>query len=103
LVSAIYESDEPALLTLAFDRAINIGGLNGAVIIVDDAQQAYLKYNATGGAVLLDPSTVRLTLVSIDDPSGDSILLDASALSGIVAVNDGGTWPGVNDLPLPFP
>jgi hypothetical protein len=102
-VSAAYESETPALLTLVFDRAINIGGLNGAVIIVDDAQQSFLKYNATGGAVLLDPATVRLTLVSIDDPTGDSIVLNASPLSGMVAVDDGGTWPGVSNLPLPFP
>ena len=103
LVSASYESETPALLTLVFDRAINIGAINGAAIIVDDAQQSFLKYNATGGAVLLDPTTLRLTLVSIDDPSGDSIVLSASAASGIVAVDDGGTWEGCTNLLLPFP
>jgi hypothetical protein len=90
-------------LTLVFDRAINIGGLVGTAILVDDAEQTYLLYNSSGGAALLDAVTVKLTLVSIDDPTGPGILLSVSALSGIVAVNDGGTWPGVTNLSLPFP
>jgi len=28
--------------------------------------------------------------------------MDASAASGIVAVDDGGTWAGVSELGLPF-
>jgi len=92
--------DDPPSLTLVFDRPINIGGLVGTAILVDDAEQTY---NSSGGAALLDPATVKLTLVSIDDPTGPGILLSASALSGIVAVDDGGTWPGVSNLPLPFP
>jgi hypothetical protein len=30
-------------------------------------------------------------------------VLDATAATGIVAVDDGGTWPGVSALPLPYP
>jgi hypothetical protein len=31
------------------------------------------------------------------------VTLTATALSGIVAVNDGGKWPGMANLALPFP
>jgi hypothetical protein len=104
LLGAVY-SDEPpaATLTLVFDRPINIAALVGTAIVVDDGAQTYLLYNATGGAELLDPTTVKLTLIAVDSPIGGSILLSATGLSGIVAADDGGTWLGVTNLPLPFP
>ena len=41
------------------------------------------------------------------DATGPSSVADvkltATALTGIVAVDNGGTWPGISELPLPFP
>ena len=39
----------------------------------------------------------------VQDWSSGDISLTASAGTGIVAENDGGTWAGVTDLALPFP
>ena len=102
LVSAMYDHTAPTL-TLVFDRAVDIGGFSGSAITVEDAQENYFRYNGDGGAELLGPATVRITLIPFDDASGTGVRLDASALSGIVAADDEGAWAGVSGLALPFP
>jgi hypothetical protein len=102
LVGATYDHTVPAL-TLVFDRPINVDALNGSVIIVEDAQENFFRYDGQGGAELLGPATLKLTLIPIDDAAGTGVRLSASALSGIVAADDGGTWAGVTNLTLPFP
>jgi len=52
---------------------------------------------------MCDPDAiVEITLVPIGTASG-ALRISATAASGIVAVDDGGTWAGVTDLGLPFP
>ena len=102
LVSATYDYTGPTL-TLVFDRAVEIGGFSGSAIGVEDAQENFFRYTGDGGAELLGPATVRITLVPFDDATGTGVRLNASALSGIVAVDDGGTWAGASALGLPFP
>jgi hypothetical protein len=46
---------------------------------------------------------VQFSLNRIGSASESGEHLFASATSGIVAVNDGGTWAGVTDLALPYP
>jgi hypothetical protein len=101
LVSATYE--EVVSVSLTFDRAIDIDALVGAQITVDDGAVAGILYAATGVATLTDPQTVRIELSEIGLSTGPGTTLTASAASGIVAVNDGGTWGGVAELALPFP
>ena len=101
-MSAAYSSED-ALLELVFDRPVNIAGFNGAAVIVDDAVELQLQLNGQGGAALQDPVTVYVTLGDIGDPTGAGIVLNASAGSGIVAVDDGGMWGGVIGVGLPFP
>ena len=101
LVAATYE--EVVSVSLTFDRAIDIGALAGGQITVDDGAVAGILYAATGVATLTDPQTVRIELSEIGLSSGPGTQLNASAASGIVAVDDGGTWGGVADLELPFP
>src|SRR5688572_23304957 len=60
LVAASYAGLE---MTLAFDRAIDIAGLVGAQIVVDDAVEAGLRYAGTGAAVLVGPAAVVIELV----------------------------------------
>ena len=101
LVSAIY--DAGAAVTLTFDRAIDIAGLDGSVIIVEDGVHSQFRYAGTWGATLLSPVTVQIELAGVEEFVGPDIRLDAGITNGIVAVDDGGTWAGASDLELPFP
>jgi hypothetical protein len=100
LTSAVY-SVLAQTLTLAFDRAIDIDAIDGGAITVTDGPGAIL-WNATGGATLLNPTTVQLLLVEIDSATGSQVLLSATTANGIVADGDGAAWAGVTDLVLPF-
>jgi hypothetical protein len=86
------------ILTLGFSRAINIGAVNPAVILVDDSSQAHVRFDATGGTTQLDPLTVQFVLVPIGDPVLMGQRLTAEANNGIVAANDATPWPGCNGI-----
>ena len=100
LVSAAFD-DAGVLLTLSFDRAINIAAYHGSVVYVNDGAITYLQYLATGAATLVDAKTVQIGLVAQGPWEGEDVYLEAGAGNGIVAVNDGGMWPGVVDWLLP--
>ncbi len=89
-------------IQLTFDRAIALDDLNGSALRVDDNESA-TTYVGINSAVLIDPATVQITLMYLEYYSGGARILNAGANSGIVAVDDGGTWAGGEALPLPFP
>ena len=101
LVSATYEKDNTSL-TLGFDRAISIGAFDGTAIVLDDDAYLSMKFDGTAGAALVNPTTVQIFLSDIGSPTTTGVKLTASALTGIVAVDDGGTWAGGTELELPF-
>jgi hypothetical protein len=98
LVGTRYDPDG-FTIQLAFDQAIVITGLNGAVITVNDPDAAAL-YEATGQAQLADARTVVIGLVSEGSSSGSQLVLNAGAGNGIVAQAGGGEWAGVDNYPL---
>ncbi|HEV2294953.1 MAG TPA: hypothetical protein VGR35_13955 [Tepidisphaeraceae bacterium] len=100
LVAAEYDSE--VSVTLTFDRAIDVAGLVGSAIVVEDAG-AGLRFEATGPVTIINPQTVRIGLGETGPSGTADNILNASAGSGIVAVDDGGMWAGVSDLVLPFP
>ena len=103
LVSASYDSGELEL-TLTFDRAIDIAGIDPSVIRVYDGGAALAVYQgAADGATLDGPATLRLVMEEFGESAAGPVLLVASAESGIVATDDGGTWAGAESLPLPYP
>ena len=102
LVSAAYDNDS-VTLTLTFDRAIDIAGLVGGDVIVNDADITGNLYEATGPATLTSPTTVRIELNGVGEATGTGVRLSAGSANGIVAEDDGGTWAGVADVELPFP
>ena len=102
LVGATYDVGIPSV-RLTFDRAISLAGFNGSAVVVDDAADSGNRYEGTGGAFLAGPTAVEIFLADPTPASGSGTRLSVSAASGIVAVNDGGTWAGVADLSLPFP
>ena len=100
LVRATYVSGTS--LTLAFDRPIDVSALVGGVILVDDGP-AGTQYEATLGAVLVDPQTVRLALIDLTGFAGPDVRLNAAAGNGIAPAGGGAAWAGVSNLLLPYP
>jgi hypothetical protein len=100
LVAATYGTG--AWVRLTFDRAVDIAAISVAAITVNDdpSDEAYVGSDV---ATLFAPQTVQVPLVIQHGASGPGTELSATNASGIVAVDDGGTWAGVTDLALPFP
>ena len=101
LVSATYASGTS--LTLVFDRAVDAAGMDGNVIAVNDQPGTGLRYTAIGAVSRPDPLTVVVGLVETGTPASADVTLDATPDTDIVAVDDGGTWPGGYSILLPFP
>jgi hypothetical protein len=99
LVAGGYHDAEWVRLT--FDRAIDIAGIDVGQIVVLDQYYNVARFVGSGTATMVDANIVEVPL-TLDAPieNGPDILLDAGAGTGIVAVNDGGTWPGVNGFVL---
>jgi hypothetical protein len=102
LVSATYDTDEFSV-TLAFDRAVDASGLDAAAVTVDDGVYAAGSFVGSGPATVVNATTIKVFLEEIGGPSVPDVELSATAATGMVAVDDGGTWPGVTALVLPFP
>lgn len=100
LVAASYSTG--AWVRLTFDRAVDIAGIDVAAITVNDdpSDEAYV---GSGVATLFAPETVQVPLVISHGAMGPGTELTATAATGIVATDDGGTWVGVSDLSMPFP
>jgi hypothetical protein len=99
LVAAEYFDGETVWLT--FDRPVDLAGIVPSAIVVNDAVTAGGKY-AGYAAMLTGPTVVEVSLEFVEAISGTEIRLDVGAGTGIVAVDDGGTWAGA-DVELPFP
>jgi hypothetical protein len=102
LVSASYDHDEQTL-TLQFDRAVDVAGFDGTQVTVVDGEFNTQTFDGEAGATLLDPTTVRVALAVTGSYEGAGVKMTATGASGIVAMDDGGTWAGATDLELPFP
>jgi hypothetical protein len=100
LVSASYEST--VSVTLTFDRAIDVAGVDGAAITVADGSTGF-RYAGTGGAIPLSANVVELLLEGVEEIPLGEITMTATAANGIVALDDDVAWAGVVELGLPFP
>ena len=99
LVAASY--NEASWVRVSFDRAISIGAINPSQITVRDGSmdgQIFVGVSAT----LISPVMVEIALAAVEPFSDEYVALYATATTGILAVNNGGTWAGVNELVLPF-
>jgi hypothetical protein len=103
LVAADLTQEDPESLILTFDRAIDMAGYDGSAVIVNDGSYVGMVYSATGPVTVLSPTSVSIELVEVSEEYGPGVTLNAPATSGIVAVDDGGTWGGATDVELPFP
>ena len=101
LVAATYDIETESVV-LTFDRAVDASALDPAAIRVQDGLYAAGLFVGSGPATIVNPTTIQVFLEQIGSPTVSDVELWATAASGIVAVDDGGTWPGVTALVLPF-
>ena len=100
LVSAEYE--EAVWVRLTFDRAIDLAGLVGSQIVIDDVAAGFM-YAATGAVTPVGATGVQVAVVEVGPSASTPTTLTAGPGNGIVAADDGGAWAGVTGLELPFP
>jgi hypothetical protein len=101
LEAAEYNADE-GWCSLTFDRAIDVSGMDPFAIQIGDVSSGQL-YEGHGSPTLVGDNQVQMALEFIGAFGGDITAMYATADSGIVAVDDGGTWEGATNLPLPWP
>jgi hypothetical protein len=102
LVSATYA--EASSNTLAFDRAIDITAASGAAIIVDDGSFTGSRWiGVESPPTLVNATTVQFEVSEEGPAQSAETVLTATSANGIVATDDGGTWPGATDVELPYP
>jgi hypothetical protein len=102
LVSATYDIETESVI-LAFDRAVDASAYDPAAITVQDGLYAGGSFVGSGPASVISPTTIQVFLEQIGSPTVSDVELSATALTGIVATDDGGTWAGVTNVVLPFP
>ena len=102
LVAASYDPDSGSVI-LDFDRAVDAAAYDPAQITVNDGVYAGGLFVGSGPATIVNATTIQVSLEQIGGPTVSDVELSATASTGIVATDDGGTWAGVTGLVLPFP
>lgn len=94
---------EPPVLRLRFDRAIDVSNVDAGQFVVEYPSGPGYKYVGDAVAGMTAPDTFDLAMEVSEPATGSQDLLSATSATGIVAVDDGGTWGGVSNLLLPYP
>ena len=105
LIEASFEAGT-LVLTLGFDRAVDLSALDPAQFIVDDGPGTGLAYQGSGPITVVSPEQFTLGMSEAGSSGGMATLLLASSANGIVAEDDGGAWEGTGGgavLPIPTP
>ena len=102
LVSATYDVDTQSV-TLTFDRAVNVAAFAPTAVTLQDGIYTGGSFVGSGPATVINPTTIQVFLEQIGSPTVSDVELSATASTGIVAADDGGTWAGVTNVVLPFP
>jgi len=100
LVAASFVAVPDPVLTLTFDRDIDLSNLHADQIEVLDGPGG-TRYGGDAAGEGSGGPTLVLDMESVTPVTGTQVLLTASAGTGIVAVGGGAEWAGASDLPLP--
>ena len=101
LTAATYDPEGPTV-TIAFDRAVDLAGFDPSQVTVDDAGDTGFSDAGSGVSAVPTPQSVTVALTPTGSAEGATVM-NATASTGIVAADDGGTWAGVTALALPWP
>jgi hypothetical protein len=101
LVSATFDATGPRV-TLTFDRAVDASGMDVGQVRVFDGATTFRNYVGQGAQTAETPQSVRVSLQELGATGAGNVTLTVLEENGIVAVDDGGTWEGVDELALPF-
>ena len=101
LVSASYD-DVGLTLALTFDRAIDASAFIPSQVRVNDGSFNMSLYGGIAPATLESPTQINVPLARLADAPLAPVTLSATALTGLTAADDGGTWAGVNEIGLPY-
>ena len=102
LLAASYNAGD-VVLTLTFDRAIDISGILVDQIVVFDGNLSIEMGGTAGDLSQPTPESMAMVMIENAPYEGEGVRLSVSATNGIVAVEGGGAWLGVTELVLPFP
>lgn len=98
LVEAAYDAGSQ-VLSLRFDREINIGAIIPAVFEVFDGPNSF---RLTGSNASLDtPERVIMNMDTVDHATYEGVRMTAGAENGIVDA-ESAEWIGVSELELPY-
>ncbi len=99
LASAAHDSGTNSV-TLTFNQAVDLTGIQPNEIIVSDGNQNLLL----GGQGVLEetPTSVRLELEFIDYTTEPNVMLNATNATGIRSQADESEWEGVSGVELPY-
>jgi hypothetical protein len=105
LVAAEFVPDgDLAYVQLTFDRPVGIAALDAAAVrVAEGPPGSGTLWAGAGAGTLVAPAVVRIDLSPFDPFAGPGTTLTATADTGIVADDDGGTWAGTTGTALPWP
>ena len=92
---------DPSEVVLTFDRAVDSSGMDPAQVTVGTITTGGLYQGFKADQA--DPNIVHVSLTGIGEYDQSNIMMFATDATGIVAVDDGGTWSGTGGTGLPFP
>jgi hypothetical protein len=101
LVSAVYDDTVP-MVFLVFDRAVDGSAFRTGQVIVNDGSLNNGVYGGIGAPGIESPTTISVVLERLGDTPAGPVTLSATSLTGVVAVDDRGTWAGLIDVGLPY-
>ena len=102
LVAAAYDAGDQ-VLTIAFDRAVDVGNIVVEEFIVLDGNLG-VEWAGTGDELTQPtPASVAMFMTDGGAYAGTGVTLNVSAANGIVAVDGGAAWAGAAGVELPFP
>ena len=90
------------MLTLTFDRAVDVSGIAPGLLVIDDGPNG-IAWGGTG--VVEQPTALSVAVEMIEDAefTGSGVSLTATGGAGIVSDGDDAPWAGVSGLALPWP
>jgi hypothetical protein len=89
------------VLTLGFDRAIELGGIVPLGLAVLDATTA-TEWSGTAGITPIGTHAFAMVMLEQGEYLDPGVLLDAPTGAGVVAAEGALPWAGVEGLALPF-